>query len=166
MRRDHRLDRGRDQVALRQNVVHPFALRHAIAGGRYRKFGWRAASRPDPFFDIAGQLSKRFVPRVHIVPGVDDADDRFGNIFISIAHRIHQADIIGFCQVFCIAAPCQFVRLLSLSMNSFNLAWRQFYREENHTGFSQAQRFSFFAEFPIHFIISYTFFISASTTIY
>ena len=90
----HGFCRCRNHIPLGQDILHPQHLGHPVAGGRHSEFGRRPPCCPNPFFHILGQFLERFMARIHIVPGIHDADQRFVDILPPVPHRSHQSLII------------------------------------------------------------------------
>ena len=95
----HRFDAARNQVARGQNEVHPFALRHAVAGGGHIELRRRTAGRPHALLDVAHQLLEGAVPRVDVRKRIDDADDGLFQVLGAVAAGVHQANVVALLRV-------------------------------------------------------------------
>ena len=86
-------DGVRDNLAADQRSLHPLGAHgDAVAHGDGVELHRRATRGPDALLDLHGQVPQVEVARHRLDPGVGDADDRLGQIFVAEADRFeHRA---------------------------------------------------------------------------
>ena len=117
MRIRHGFDICGDQVALRQNVEHAFALRHAVTGSRDAESSRDTAGGPDAFLDKFGQIAEDPVSRVHVRIRIRDPDNGLLQILAPIPAGIHQAHEVSFLGIGWVMDAVKFTHRFLISRN-------------------------------------------------